>query len=116
MISPLNPKSTKPVVLLQCLALGVALCLSAPMVDGQAAAGTASVVGTITKVDPAAKTMTLKTDAGQEYTITMEGKVTIRKIAAGETDVSKAAVVQMGDITVNDRAQAKGKQDGQTIA
>jgi hypothetical protein len=83
---------------------------------GQAAAAATSVVGTVTKVDAAAKSMTLKTDAGQEYTVTMEGKVTIRKIAAGETDVSKAAVIQVGDIAVNDRVQAKGKAEDKNIA
>jgi hypothetical protein len=83
---------------------------------GQAAAAATSVVGTVTKIDAAAKSMTLKTDAGQEYTVSMEGKVTIRKIAAGETDVSKAAVIQVGDIAVNDRVQAKGKAEDKNIA
>jgi hypothetical protein len=83
---------------------------------GQAAAPAASIVGTVTKLDAAAKSMTVKTDAGQEYTVSMEGKVTIRKIAAGETDVSKAAVIQIGDIAVNDRVQAKGKAEDKNIA
>jgi hypothetical protein len=85
-------------------------------VYGQAAAPAASIVGTVTKLDAAAKTMTVKTDAGQEYTVSMEGKVTIRKIAAGETDVSKAAIIQIGDIAVNDRVQAKGKAEDKNIA
>lgn len=101
----------------------IALCCftvllsAAGIAYGQAAAAaTQSVVGTVTKIDAAAHTMTVKTDAGQEYTVTMEGKVTIRKIAAGETDVSKAAVIPSSDIAVNDRVQAKGKADNQTIA
>jgi hypothetical protein len=113
MKATLNPTLTKSVP--TALAL-LAAVFGAGFAFGQAAAPAASVVGTVTKIDPAAKTMTLKTDAGQEYTVTMEGKVAIRKIAAGETDVSKAAVVQINDIAVNDRAQAKGKADGQTIA
>ncbi len=115
----LNPTCMKSTAF-KSLAAGWAVLLAAVAVSGvslgQAPAGTASVVGTVTKIDPAAKTMTVKTDASQEYNVTMEGKVTIRKIAAGETDVSKAAVVQVGDIAVNDRVQAKGKQDDKTIA
>ena len=99
-------------------ACGVALLaasISFGILYAQAPPGTSSIVGTVTKIDPAAKTMTVKTDAGQEYSVTMAGKVTIRKIAAGETDVSKAAVVQVGDISVNDRVQAKGKAEDKTI-
>ena len=75
-----------------------------------------SIVGTVTKVDAGARSLTVKTDAGREYTVNLEAKATIRRIVAGETDVSKAAVVQIGDISVNDRVQARGKADGQTIA
>ena len=82
----------------------------------QAAAPTQSIVGTVTKVDAAARSLTVKTDAGQEFAVNLEAKATIRRIAAGETDVSKAAVVQIGDISVNDRVQARGKADGQSIA
>jgi hypothetical protein len=96
------------------LSLGV---LAAGCAWGQAAAAPAqSIVGTVTKVDAGARSLTVKTDAGQEYTVNLEAKATIRRIVAGETDVSKAAVVQIGDISVNDRVQARGKQDGQTIA
>jgi hypothetical protein len=87
---------------------------------GQAAQSQAapaqSIVGTVTKVDAAARALTVKTDAGQEFAVNLEAKATIRRIAAGETDVSKAAVVQIGDISVNDRVQARGKADGQTMA
>ncbi len=112
-----NPTCMKSAPAAKAAAAGMFLmaALASGLAYGQAAP-TASVVGTVTKIDPSAKTMTLKTDAGKEYTVTMEGKVTIRKIAAGETDVSKAAIVQPSDIAVNDRAQAKGKLDGETLA
>lgn len=86
-----------------CLALlisGVAFGQAAPAI---------SVIGTVTKIDAAAKTMTVKDDKGNEVAVSMEGKVAMRRIAAGETDVSKAAVIQIGDIAVNDRVQAKSK-------
>jgi len=91
--------------------------LAAGSAWGQApAAAATSIVGTVTKVDAAAHSLTVKTDAGQEFAVNLEAKATIRRIVAGETDVSKAAVVQIGDISVNDRVQARGKADGQTIA
>lgn len=82
---------------------------------GQAPAAT-SIVGTVTKVDTAAHSLTVKTDAGKEFEVNLQAKATIRRIVAGETDVSKAAVVQIDAISVNDRVQARGKADGQTIA
>jgi hypothetical protein len=96
------------------LSLGI---MAAGSAWGQAPAAPAtSIVGTVTKVDAAARSLTVKTDAGQEFAVNLEAKATIRRIVAGETDVSKAAVVQIGDISVNDRVQARGKADGQTIA
>jgi hypothetical protein len=122
MRATINPTCLKSAVLARsaaifaCFALLLAGGILPIPAYGQAAAPAASIVGTVTKVDAAAKTMTVKTDAGQEYSVTMEGKVTIRKIAAGETDVSKAAVIQIGDIAVNDRVQAKGKAEDKNVA
>ncbi len=111
MKSVANPNRSKSAIAILSLA-----ALAAGGAWAQAAAATQSIVGTVTKVDAAARSLTVKTDAGQEFTVNLEAKATIRRIAAGETDVSKAAVVQIGDISVNDRVQARGKQDGQTIA
>jgi hypothetical protein len=74
------------------------------------------VLGTVTKIDAAGRSLTVKTDAGQEYTVNLDAKATIRRVIAGETDTSKLPVVQIGDITVNDRVQTRGKADGQAIA
>ncbi len=82
------------------------------MVWGQAK----SVVGTVTKVDANTRSLTVKADSGQEYEVTVGAKVNIRRIAAGETDVSKAAIIQVGEIAVNDRVQAKGTTDDNKIA
>jgi hypothetical protein len=59
--------------------------------------------------------MTVKTDAGQEFVVNLGAKATIRRITAGETDTSKFPVVQIGEVSVNDRVQTRGKADGQTI-
>jgi hypothetical protein len=107
--------ANNPIRLKSAVAILSAAVMAAGSAWGQAAPAQ-SIVGTVTKVDAAARALTVKTDAGQEFAVTLEAKATIRRIAAGETDVSKAAVVQIGDISVNDRVQARGKADGQTLA
>jgi hypothetical protein len=117
MKSAANSLRVKSVRVKSAVTLVSLAILAAGSAWGQAAAAPAqSIVGTVTKLDAAARSLTVKTDAGQEFTVNLEAKATIRRIVAGETDVSKAAVVQIGDISVNDRVQARGKADGQTIA
>jgi hypothetical protein len=111
-----NPIRVKSSVAIPCLGLFLAGFGSSGLLNGQAAAPAAqSIVGTVTKVDATTRSLTVKTDAGQEYNVTVEPKVNIRRIAAGETDVSKATIIQIGDISVNDRVQAKGKLDNQNV-
>jgi len=70
---------------------------------GQAAAPAASsrFVGTITAVGSGM--LTVKTDAGAERKVTVPDGVKIQKIAPGEKDLSKAAVIQVSDLAVGDR-------------
>ena len=91
--------------------------LAAGSVWGQAAAAQplTPVLGTVTKVDADAHSLTVKTDAGQEFLLKFDAKTTIRRIVAGETDTSKFPVVQIGDVSVNDRVQTRGKLDGQAL-
>ena len=62
--------------------------------------------GTVTKVD--GKSVTLKTDPGQEFTVTMDTRSQVRRIPAGVTDLTKAETIQIGDVKVGDRVQARG--------
>src|SRR5580704_2702329 len=66
-------------------------------------------VGTVTKLDAAARTMTLKTDAGQEVAVTLAPKTNFRRVAPGETDLLKAATIALTDVSVGDRVLARGK-------
>ena len=50
--------------------------------------------GTVTKVDAAARTLTLKTDAGQEMNVTLAPAATFRRVAPGATDLSKADTIR----------------------
>jgi hypothetical protein len=102
-------KSAVAMFALAAMAAGSAWGQAAP------AAALTPVLGTVTKVDAAARSLTVKTDAGQEFVVTLDPKATIRRITAGETDTSKFPVVQIGDISVNDRVQTRGKGEGQAL-
>ena len=94
---------------------GLILCLVlAALSWAQSAAQSSS--GTVTKVDAAARSLTLKTDAGPEITVSAEQRASFRRVAPGATDLSKADTIQFGDIGVGDRVLARGKVDGTSVA
>jgi ribosomal protein L21E len=97
-----------------CLHLAFGILAAAALLPAQTA--TQAVTGTVTKVDAAARSLTLKTDSAQEFTVTLEPKATVRRIAAGETDLTKATVIQPADVSPGDRLQARGKVDNGTVA
>jgi hypothetical protein len=74
-------------------------------------------VGTVTKLDATARTMMIKTDAGQEVAVTLAPKTNFRRVAPGETDLLKAASIELTDVNVGDRVLARGKPaDNQGVA
>jgi len=83
----------------------VYLAVAAAFAYGQAT----STVGVVTKVDPAAQTLVMKTDQGPEVTVTMEPKVSFRKTKPGETSLANAATITLADIAAGDRVLARGK-------
>lgn len=82
--------------------------------QAQPAAQTAS--GTVTKVEAAGSNLTLKTDAGQEMTVTLQPRTSFRRVAPGATDLSKAEPIEFGQIKVGDRVLARGRIENQTVA
>ncbi|HEY7334358.1 MAG TPA: DUF5666 domain-containing protein [Bryobacteraceae bacterium] len=89
------------------------LWLAASASAQPAAAQTAS--GTVTKVD-GASSLTLKTDAGQEMTVTVQPRTSFRRVAPGATDLTKAEPIKFDEIKAGDRVLARGKIDGQSVA
>ena len=75
-----------------------------------------SATGTVTRIDAASRSLTVKTDAGQEFSVTLEPRASIRRIAPGETDLTKAAIIQINEVSVGDRVQARGKIENQSVA
>src|SRR5215472_8132066 len=74
-----------------------------------------STSGTVTKVDAAARTLILKTDNGQEMTVTMQPRASFRHVAPGATDLTKAEPIEIGEIKTGDRVLARGKIDNQAV-
>ena len=66
-------------------------------------------LGAVTKVDIGARLLTVKTDTGAEVEVTAQPTASFRRVAPGETDLQKAAVIALADISVGDRVLARGR-------
>ena len=74
-----------------------------------APAAAVNTIGVVTKIDAAARQITLKTDAGAEVAVTVQANAGFRKIAPGETDLRNAATIAIADINPGDRVLARGR-------
>jgi hypothetical protein len=86
------------------LAYCLALVLAAPL-----PAQTDRALGAVTSVDPAGRRVTIRTDTGTEVIVTAQPNASFRRVAPGETDLQKAAVITLNDISVGDRVLARGR-------
>ena len=66
-------------------------------------------LGAVTKIDAAARQITLKTDAGAEVSVALDAKASFRRVAPGETNLTNAASIALSDINTGDRVLARGK-------
>jgi co-chaperonin GroES (HSP10) len=95
----------------------VTLILLAGIFASAALAQNDRVLGVVTKIDATARALTVKPDAGAEVIVTMQATVSFRRVAPGETDLSKAATIAFTDISVGDRVLARGKSgENQSVA
>lgn len=76
------------------------------------------IYATVEKIDAAAKEIVVKADSGTEVDVTLAAKHSLRKIALGETDLRKAATIELTDIAVGDRVMVRGVEsaDQKTMA
>jgi Cu/Ag efflux protein CusF len=81
----------------------------------QAAPSVQSSVGTVTKIDAAAHTLSLKTDAGAEVQVSMASTARFRRVEPGQTSLKGAATIQFSDISVGDRVLARGSKENQSV-
>src|SRR5579862_2577837 len=86
------------------LACGLVFVFAVPLL-----AQTDRALGAVTSVDSAGRRVTLKTDAGVEVIVTAQPTANFRRVAPGETDLQKAAVITLNDISVGDRVLARGR-------
>jgi hypothetical protein len=93
-----------PVLIIGALASSIVLDAQQP----PPAANSQRLSGVVTKVDPAGPQVTLKNDAGQEVTVTMQPKISYRRVEPGETDLTKAATIAVTDIEAGDKVLAVG--------
>src|SRR5215207_3489034 len=73
------------------------------------------VLGEVTAIDPAGKKISVKAEAGQAVTVSVDDKTLYRRIPPGGTNIEKAVVIGIADIAVGDRVLARGKLDADTI-
>ncbi|MGI8991941.1 MAG: hypothetical protein ACR2I2_20475 [Bryobacteraceae bacterium] len=68
-----------------------------------------SLIGEVTAIDPGAKQLTLKTDAGTPATVLLDEKTLYLKVPPGEKDLKKAAKIALSDVAVGDRVAARAR-------
>jgi len=78
----------------------------------QASGQTVRPIGVIISIDPAAKRLTIKTDAGPEMTIVFEEATRFLRVAPGAKDLENAAPISAPELTVGDRILARGRNGG----
>src|SRR5215217_3317652 len=69
---------------------------------------TKHAIGEVKAIDAAAKQLTIKTDAGSEVVVSLGDKTTYKKLAPGETSLTNATELTLGDLAEGDRVMARG--------
>ena len=69
---------------------------------------TGRALGVVTKMDAAARQLTLKTDTG-EVAVTVDPKAKVVRVAPGATNLTNAAPIELTDVNVGDRLRARGR-------
>jgi hypothetical protein len=87
-------------------------CLAAQDTQQQARVPLDQVLGTVTAVNPADKSLTVKEDkTGTEYSVSAANTRRFLKVPPGEKDLKKAQPVEASQIAVGDRLLARGHKD-----
>lgn len=66
------------------------------------------VIGAVTAKDPSGKQLTVKSDAGPDYTVQLDSKTLFLRVPPGEKDLKKAEKINADDVKVGDRVMARG--------
>lgn len=89
----------------------ISLVLSSPASLAQTAdpnIAAKHAIGEIKSIDPSAKQLTIKTDAGSTVTVSLSDKTTYKKLAPGEQSLTNATDLTFADLAEGDRIMARG--------
>ncbi len=68
------------------------------------------LIGTVATVDVASRTLTITLDAGGQKRVIAAPEASLRRVAPGEKDLSKAVVISLAEIEAGDRVLVRGSQ------
>jgi len=74
-----------------------------------ASSQTVRPIGVVLTIDPASRSLTIKTDAGPEMTIAFEESTRFLRVAPGAKDLDHAAPISASELAVGDRILARGR-------
>ena len=99
-----------PLVLLLAPLGPIPVCLGQEPAVGRA-------LGVVTKMDAAARQISLQTATG-EVAVAVDAKAKVLRVAPGATNLSNAAAIELTDINVGDRLRARGRmtEDQKSLA
>jgi hypothetical protein len=88
-------------------ALGVLSLILLVGASHSSAQTAANHVGVVTAIDPAAKQLKIKTDAGAEMSVALQDRTNYLRVGA-DLNMKNAAKIALGDVAVGDRVLARG--------
>jgi hypothetical protein len=113
-VSSRSPSLVMPSQLVKVWLSPVAVVLYCAACCAQTPPALKSVIGEVTSIDAASKQLKLKGDDGGAYTVTLSDNTSFLRIPPGEKDLKKASKIAFTDLTVGDRALARGPLDDQS--
>lgn len=105
------------VAIAAAVAAGVVSALAQTPQPAPAASGITNVIGEVKSIDPAARQLIVRTDAGVLTTINLSEKAQYLRVAPGETSLTNAAKITIADVGEGDRVLAQGRPlpDGSSV-
>lgn len=93
--------------------LFVLSCVAAFLIGSAVSAQTPAaprnrVIGAVSAVDSSANLLSIKTDTGEIFAVSVSPETKLLRLAPGEKSLSKAQAIQFADIAVGDRVLAQG--------
>src|SRR5215510_1478782 len=82
----------------------------------QASAQTVRPIGVMRIIDPAARRVPIRTDAGSVVTVVFDEATRCIRVAPGAKDLESAAPISASELTAGDRILARGRSGGDPVS